>query len=65
MRKMIDFLLHALWIFIIIILVCLGFFVAYLGYSCGSWLGLFAIPALAPIIAGIFEINDWAYWHWL
>ena len=62
---MIDFLLRALWIFIITILVCLGFFVIYLGCSCGSWLGLLALPVLALIIAGIVTINDWAYWHWL
>ena len=62
---MIEFLKCALWIFIITILVCLGFFVIYLGCSCGSWLGLFAIPVLALIIAGICTINDWAYWHWL
>lgn len=62
---MIDFLLRALWIFIIIILVCLGVFLVYWACHCGSWLGLFALPALALIIAGIITINDWAYWHWL
>lgn len=62
---MIDFLLHVLHIFIILILICLGFAVLYWACHCGSLVGLLALPALALIIAGIITINDWAYWHWL
>ena len=62
---MIEFLKCALWIFVLLILVCLGYAVLYLACHCGSWLGLLALPVLALIIAGICAINDWAYWHWL
>ena len=62
---MIEFLKCALWIFVLLILVCLGYAVLYWACHCGSWLGLFALPVLALIIAGICTINDWAYWYWL
>ena len=62
---MIEFLKCTLWIFVLLILVCLGYAVLYWACHCGSWLGLFALPVLALIIAGIVTINDWAYWHWL
>ena len=62
---MIEFFKCALWIFILLILVCIGYVVLYWACHCGSWLGLFALPALALIIARICTINDWAYWHWL
>ena len=62
---MIEFLKCALWIFILLILVCLGYAVLYWACHCGSWLGLFSFPVLALIIAGICTINDWAYWYWL
>lgn len=62
---MIEFLKCALLIFILLILICLGYAIIYWACSCGSWLGLFALPVLALIITGIFAINDWAYWYWL
>ena len=62
---MIEFLKCALWIFVLLILVCLGCAVLYWACHCGSWLGLLALLVLALIIAGIVTINDWAYWYWL
>lgn len=62
---MIEFLKCALWIFILLILVCLGYAVLYQAFHCGSWFGLLALPILALIIAGTFVINDLAFWHWL
>ena len=62
---MIEFLKCALWIFVLLILVCLGYAILYWACHCGSWLGLLALPVLALIIAGICTINDWGYWHWL
>lgn len=62
---MIEFLKCALWIFVLLILVCLGYAILYWACNWGSWFGLFALPVLALIIAGIVTINDWAYWHWL
>ena len=62
---MIEFLKCALWVFILLILVCLGYAVLYWACHCGSWIGLLALPILALIIAGIFAINDWMFWYWL
>lgn len=62
---MIDFLKLALWIFALIVLVCVGFLIIYWACNCGSWLGLLAFPALALIIATIIKIDDYVFWHWL
>ena len=62
---MIEFLKCALWIFVLLSLVCLGYAVLYWAFHCGSWLGLLALPILALIIAGIFAIDDWMFWYWL
>ena len=41
---MIEFLKCALWIFVLLILVCLGYAVLYWAFHCGSWFGLLALP---------------------